>query len=272
MPTIFITGSSSGLGYATATLFAAKGWQVIATMRTPAKDSASATGLTHMPGITVLPLDVTNPAQITATVAQVLALGSVDVVFNNAGYLLAGPLEGTSNAQLLRELETNLLGVIRVTQAFLPHFRARHQGLFITTTSLGALIADPLTSIYAATKAALEAWSASLYFELRQFGIGIKTLVTGLTQTNIANSVEVAQHPAYIGLVNQVLGKFTSPEAAARAATPEQIVQVVWEAATDGKDQLRYLAGEEAQQRYAHQQAVGADAVRQEVNHYFFGE
>ena len=111
--TIFITGASSGLGKATAQLFHAKGWHVIATMRQPDQ----ATELRQLPGVTLLPLDVTDPAQITETVAQALALHPVDVVFNNAGYGLSGPLEGTSDEQLTRQLNTNLLGVIRVAKA-----------------------------------------------------------------------------------------------------------------------------------------------------------
>eukprot|EP01030_Chromulinospumella_sphaerica_P028467 gene28467-28807_t len=96
MKTIFITGASTGLGRAAAKLFAAKGWNVIATMRNPSAE----TELGTLPNVTVLPLDVTRPEQIKSAAEKALALGRVDVVFNNAGYGLAGPLEGTSDAQL----------------------------------------------------------------------------------------------------------------------------------------------------------------------------
>ena len=119
--TIFITGSSTGLGRATALLFARQGWQVIATMRRPDQD----TELAGTSGITVLPLDVTDRAQIEEAARRALALGGVDVLFNNAGYGLAGPFEGATDDQLTREIDTNLLGVLRTTQAFLPHFRER---------------------------------------------------------------------------------------------------------------------------------------------------
>jgi NAD(P)-dependent dehydrogenase (short-subunit alcohol dehydrogenase family) len=94
MKTIFITGASTGLGKATAKLFHAQGWRVIATMRTPEKE----TELQHLTNVTVLPLDVTNPDQITATVQRALALGDVDVVFNNAGHGLIGALEAYTDA------------------------------------------------------------------------------------------------------------------------------------------------------------------------------
>lgn len=266
MPTIFITGSSSGLGHATARLFADKGWRVVATMRTPAHGA----DLAQLPGATVLPLDVTDPAQIKATVAQALALGDVDVVFNNAGYMLAGPLEGATEAQLLREVNTNLLGVVRVTQAFLPHFREKQGGLFLITTSVGAWIADPFMSLYQGTKRALEGWSEGMYFELSKFGIGIKTIVPGFMKTDLAGrSLDVSTHDAYDALFNQVVQAFTGPGAPS-GADPATIAEVVWEAATDGTGQLRYFAGAEAQQRYARLQQVGADETRQATDRQFF--
>ena len=172
MKTIFITGASTGLGKAAAQLFASKGWKVIATMRTPEKD----TELSGVENITLLPLDVTKPIQIKRAVKKALEMGDIDVVFNNAGYGLAGPFEGTKDAQIVQELNTNLLGVMRVTQAFIPHFREKRSGLFITTTSIGGLIALPFNSVYHATKWALEGWSESMAFELKPFGIGVKTV------------------------------------------------------------------------------------------------
>ena len=268
MATIFITGASSGLGLATAKLFATNGWRVVGTVRQPEPESE----LAKLPGATVLALDVTDPAQIEATVTQALALGDIDVVFNNAGYMLAGPLEGTTDEQLTSQVNTNLLGPIRVAQAFLPHFRTRGTGLFITTTSFGAWVPEPFMAVYGATKRALEAWSEGMYFELSRFGISSKTLIPGFMKTNLVGSAAVVQQPAYADLLNQVLGVFTDPAAATNAATPEQIAPVVWEAATDGKNQLHYFAGAEASQRYAHLQAVGPDAVRQEMTHRFFGD
>src|SRR6478609_8812534 len=128
--TIFITGASSGLGKATAKLFQSKGWNVIATMRNPDKE----TELSALENVTLLPLDVTNLAQIESTVQKVTEQYSIDVVFNNAGYGLVGALEALTDEQIVKQLDTNLLGVIRVTKAFVPYFREKKNGLFITTT------------------------------------------------------------------------------------------------------------------------------------------
>src|SRR3989454_5036349 len=111
--TIFITGSSSGLGRAAAKLFALRGWKVIATMRNPDIEKE----LTIIPGVTLMALDTTDPQQIQSVAEQVVASDGVDVVFNNAGYGLAGPLEGLSDEQVLRMVDTNMLGPIRTTKA-----------------------------------------------------------------------------------------------------------------------------------------------------------
>jgi len=136
MKTVFITGTSSGLGKAAVRLFHAKGWKVIATMRNVEKGKDFA-DLEH---VTVLPLDVVNTGQIKNTVTAALALGPVDVVVNNAAYGAIGPLESVTNEQLLKLLDTNLLGPIRITQAFTPHFRNRGSGMFINVTSSAGLV------------------------------------------------------------------------------------------------------------------------------------
>jgi NAD(P)-dependent dehydrogenase (short-subunit alcohol dehydrogenase family) len=266
--TIFITGASTGLGKATAQLFAAKGWNVIATMRHPEKD----TDLQKNANISLLPLDVTSTNQIKSTIEKAIAMGDIDVVFNNAGYGLVGPFEGVTDDQLLTQINTNLLGVMRVTQAFIPHFRAKKSGLFISTTSIGGLLAFPFNSVYHATKWALEGWSESLSFELKAFGIGVKTVSPGGISTDfISRSLVMAHHDAYETQVNTVMQKFTDPERAKNYSSGEQIAEVVYEAATDGKDQLRYLAGTDAKSYYARRLEIGAEAARKEIEHGFFG-
>ena len=175
MKTIFITGASSGLGKAAAKLFASKGWKVIATMRNPQNEKE----LNRLNNVILLPLDVTSPAQISETIRKAIALGDIDVVFNNAGLGLVGPLETTNDAQLVRLLNTNLLGVIRVVHSFIPHFREKQKGIFITTTSIGGLIVLPFNAVYHATKWGLEGWSESMAFELQKIGVTIKTVSPG---------------------------------------------------------------------------------------------
>lgn len=240
---IFITGSSSGLGRATAKLFASEGWKVIATMRNPEKEAE----LNKLANIVLLRLDVSKPKQIKSVIDRVVATDGVDVVFNNAGYGMAGPLEGLTDEQIVRMVNTNMMGAIRTTKAFIPYFREKRSGLFINTTSIGGLITVPFSSIYHATKWALEGWSESLSFELKQFGIGLKIVAPGGMKTDFfTRSFHVGRHQAYDKLVDKVISIITDPELMKTYSTPEQIAQVVYEAATDGKDQIRYVAGEDA--------------------------
>lgn len=266
--TIFITGASTGLGRATALLFASHGWQVIATMRNPAKE----TELQQVPGITLLPLDVTRPEQITAAAQAALARGPVDVLFNNAGYGLVGPFEGATDEQLVDEIHTNLLGALRTARAFIPAFRERGSGTIITTTSIGGLATFPLNSVYHATKWGLEGWSESLAFELSKFGIRVKTVAPGGIRTDFAGrSLVMTPHPAYATLIQRVMAAFMDPERAQHQSTAEQIAAVVYEAATDDHDRITYVAGADAKTLYAQRLAVGIDAFRRAIAQRFMG-
>lgn len=264
MKTIFITGASTGLGKASAKLFQSRGWNVIATMRNPESD----TELRALDNVTVLPLDVTNPEQIKSTVKQALELSNIDLVFNNAGYGLMGPLEALTDDQIVKQLNTNLLGVIRVTQALIPYFREKRSGMFITTTSIGGLMAFPLSSTYHATKWALEGWSESLAFELNTFGVNIKTVSPGGIKTDfISRSLDMGTQPEYEPIIKSL---FSNLEGMLEAASePELIAEVVYEAATDGKKQLRYIAGKDANELYEQRQELGVEAFREQLGKQF---
>lgn len=261
---IFITGASSGLGKATAELFQAKGWHVIATMRNTDKE----TELNKLDNVTLLPLDVTDPQQIKIAVNQAIELKNIDVVFNNAGYGLMGSLEALSDEQVLREINTNLLGTIRVTQAFIPYFREKKQGLFINTTSMGGLFGFPLHAIYHATKFGLEGWAESMSFELGLHNIGIKTIAPGGISTDfIGRSLDRSSHAAYQPLEDKLFSNIDSMMEA--ASTPGQIAAIVYEAATDGKDQVRYVAGQDANSLFARRLEIGSEEFRKEIRAQF---
>ncbi len=266
--TIFITGASSGLGRASAKLFASRDWTVVATMRNPSTE----TELAALPNVVLLALDITDPQQIGEAASATLARSDVDVVFNNAGHGMSGPLEGVTDEQMLRMLHTNLMGPIRVTKAFTPHFREKRGGLFINTTSIGGLITVPLNSMYHATKWALEGWSEGMAFELSQFGIGLKIIEPGGMKTDFfTRSFDVGRHPAYDALVTHVMNAITDPKQMATYSAPEEIAEVVYEAATDGKDQLRYVAGADAKATYATRLQMGDEAFRKAIAQQFFG-
>jgi len=253
MKTIFITGASTGLGKATAVLFQSKGWKVIATMRDVSKGS----DLTKLDNVIVLPLDVTNPVQIEETVAKALALGAVDVVFNNAGYGLGGPLENLTDADVVKLFDTNMLGTIRVTKAFIPHFKERKQGLFISTTSMAGLMPVPFNTIYNASKVAIEGWTEGMVPELGLFNIGIKTVAPGIIKSQFGENAIWAVAEEYKEGFERSMAHF---DFRSYFSTPEMIADIVYEAATDGKNQLRYVAGDDVNKHFARYLELGRQA------------
>ncbi|MFC6102275.1 SDR family oxidoreductase [Olivibacter domesticus] len=261
MKTIFITGASSGIGKATAKLFQAKGWKVVATMRTPEKE----TELTALDNVIILPLDVTKDDQIQSTVQSAISLGDIDVVLNNAGHGLFGPVEAVNEQQILKQVNTNFLGPLKIIQAFIPYFREKKGGLFINTTSMAGLTGFPLSNVYNATKWALEGLSECLSIELSMFGIGVKTVSPDATKTNLFTSADVVSHPLYDNVIQKMIGGIQ------QSGESIDIAEVIFIAATDGKDTLRYPAGGKAQQIYARRLEIGPEASRIETTKWFLG-
>jgi len=263
--TIFITGASAGLGKATAKLFQSKGWNVIATMRKPEEEKE----LTKLENVTVIKLDVTNPTQIEESLKKIIDEHSIDVVLNNAGYGLLGPLEALSDEQIMRQLDTNLLGVIRITKAFTPYFREKKKGMFLNVTSLIGLIGYPTCSVYSATKFAIDGFSESLSYDLAHFGISVKIIAPGGIQTDFAGrSLDGGMHEAYQELANKVSEAY-SANLVSQFSTAEHIASTIYEAATDHKDQLRYITGADAISTYGERQKMGAEAHYKKMKEVF---
>ncbi|WBV56662.1 SDR family oxidoreductase [Chryseobacterium daecheongense] len=267
--TIFITGASSGLGKATAQLFQSQGWNVIATMRNPENE----TELTALENVSVIGLDVTNKEQLESTIAKVLSETEIHVVVNNAGYGLVGPLEAFTDEQIKKQIETNLMGVIRITKTFTPYFRERKEGVLINITSSFGLMGFPTCSIYSATKFAVDGFSESMGYELAQFGVQVKVVAPGGIQTDFAGrSLDGAQHSAYRQLTEKVQEGY-SPDQVSNYSKPEDIAHVIYEAATDGKDQLRYVAGKDANALYNDRNSIGVENhVHKIKSGFLFGE
>lgn len=265
--TIFITGASSGLGKATAKLFASKGWTVIATMRNPGKEKE----LSQLPNIHLLKLDINNANQIAEIASEAEKISPIDVLFNNAAYGLMGAFEATTDEQLVQQINTNFLGTILVSKAFLPYFRARKSGTIITVTSSTANIPYPFVAVYAATKSALETWSEGMSYELDPFGIMIKTIVPAYMQTNFGTNAQMVSHQDYQEAFNQYITAMRA-DSSAKRDTPESIAKIVYEAATDNKEQLHYTAGDLSTTEYDWLQKEGIEKVISTMNKRFFGQ
>ena len=237
--TIFITGASSGIGRATAQHFLSKGWNVVATMRSPEKSSDWCTG-EKMLG---LRLDVSDIPSIRQAQDQAIAkFGSIDVLVNNAGYGLVGPFEASTPEQVERQLGTNVIGLMNVTREILPHYRERRQGLLINVASMGGRLTFPLYSVYHATKFAVEGFSEGLIYELEPFGISVKIIEPGPIRTDFYDrSMELMTKPgltAYDAFVGSAMPNMQ--KSGATAPGPEVVAKVIYKAATDGSTRLRY--------------------------------
>ncbi len=268
MKTIVITGSSSGIGKATAKYFAEKGWKVAATMRKPENE----TELNQLENVSLYALDVTDEASIAAATEQILSdFGTVDVVLNNAGYAVAGAFEGATPEQIRRQFDTNVLGLMSVTQAFLPHFRANGVGLFLNVSSIGGRVTFPFLSLYHGTKWAVEGFSESLSYELSEFGIQVKIIEPGGVDTDFSGRSMAFTAKGGLTAYDELLGKFqtNAGKSGLARSTAEFLAEGIYKATTDGKNQLRYLIGTDAEQVYGMRQAHGDDAyvagIRQQM-------
>lgn len=239
---IFITGVSSGIGAATARLFAGKGWKVIGTVRRGADGAA----WVDQPNVRILPLDVRDAAAVARVAEEALSVyGRVDVVVNNAGYFQMGPLETSSMEQIRAQYETNVFGLIGVTKAFLPYFRRQGSGIFINISSVSAENGYPFGSVYSSTKGAVMLLTESLNVELAELGIAAKAVLPGLHATRIFTKVDVADGvPLGYG---PLLQRFLKMQQSIKGSHPESAAEVVWKAATDGRnDRVRYYSGPDA--------------------------
>lgn len=240
MQTILITGTSSGYGLETARHFLAKGWNVVATMRTPDADLLPAS-----PRLRILPLDVTREASIAAAVE---AAGPVDVLVNNAGVGVVGAFEATPMAHIRTVFDTNTFGVMALCQAVIPQMRERRSGVIVNVTSTVTLAAMPLAAAYTASKQAIEGFTGSLAHELGHFGIRAKLVEPGYSPAtrfaqNSGVRIEDLIPPAYADFAGPIFAGFANP---ALTTTPGDVAEAVWASVHDTSGRLRFPAGDDA--------------------------
>jgi NAD(P)-dependent dehydrogenase (short-subunit alcohol dehydrogenase family) len=244
MTTVMITGTSAGFGLETARYFLDRGWNVVATMRNP-----QAGLLPESDRLRLVPLDVTSPASIADAIE---AAGPIDVLVNNAGIGWLNPLEGTP-PNVMRDLfETNTFGTMAMIQAVLPQFRERGAGVIVNVSSSVTLAPFQLLSVYAASKAAVNAFTESVALELAPFGVRAHIVLPGRApQTNFAGSVMeritgTGGFPEpYAAQVQGVLDRFAQ-EPADMITSSLDVAEAVWRAATDVGAPMRIPAGADA--------------------------
>jgi NAD(P)-dependent dehydrogenase (short-subunit alcohol dehydrogenase family) len=237
--TVLITGVSSGIGEATARALTEAGYRVFGGARTPAKVAA-------IPSGELLQIDVCNDEQVRHAVDHVLEkTGRIDILINNAGTSLVGPVEATSDAEAQALFDTNVFGALRMMRAVLPAMRSQKSGLIVNVSSVLGFLPAPFMGLYASTKHALEGLSESLDHEVREFGVRVMLVEPNFTNTKLdANATQAqAQIPAYADAFAQttaaILKQVTT--GAAPSAVAARVLSAI-----KGKYRMRHPADESA--------------------------
>lgn len=248
--TVFITGATDGLGKATALLLAGQGYRVFAAGRSLEKRAQlDALARDKKLSLETLELDVCDDASVQRAVAAVLAkAGAIDVLFNNAGVNFSAAVEDLSLEDWRRQFETNFFGVLRVTQAVVPHLRERKRGRIVMMSSVSGFVTAPTQGAYSSSKFALEAMSNALRLELYPFGVQVILIepgyiVTGIQQAALELSkpyVSKMQSGPYAPLYARFLASVTGARAKSRT-TPEDCARTVLRAIEAPNPKIRYL-------------------------------
>jgi short-subunit dehydrogenase len=246
-----VTGCSTGIGRATAIELTARGYEVFATARRPET-------LADLKVAQTLALDVDSDEAVAAVRERV---GTVDVVVNNAGFGVEGPVESVPLADVRRMFETNFFGAARMIQAFVPAMRERGSGAVVNVTSTAGIAAGPLAGYYSASKFALEALSEALHLEVGHFGVKVLVIEPGAIETSFAtNVVDYRNQPGpYEPLARQWEGAMETLGGGQPAPGPELVASVIGDALESDNYHLRWPVGSDAALVASARQGVSYD-------------
>ena len=242
--TVLITGASSGFGKEAVKLFHKNGWNVIATMRSPEKE----TELSALGDVLTTKLDVTDKASIEIAVnAGIEKFGAIDVLVNNAGYGAFGALEAASEEEIKKQFDVNFFGLIEVTKAVLPTMRKQKSGVIINVSSIGGRITFPFCTLYHATKFAVEGLTESLQYELNPLDINLKIVEPGGYKTEFSGRSMALYGVGGLEDYQTPFDKFIGRlEQWPMSENIGEVADAIYEAATDGTEKLRYPVGHDA--------------------------
>jgi NAD(P)-dependent dehydrogenase (short-subunit alcohol dehydrogenase family) len=274
MPTVLITGTSTGIGRVTMEVLAQRGWHVFATMRDLQKREKLEAALKKSgveDRLEFVQLDLNDATSIEAAVASVLSRtgGTLDAVVQNAGVSAAGAFEDLPEAEVRRVMETNFFGVLQLTRALLPTFRAQGDGRIVLVSSEAAFMGQPANSIYCASKWALEGWAESLAYYLEPFGIKVILVEPGPYRTQIWRSTPwiVPAGSPYRERVQRV-SRAADEHAARSARDPKEVAMVIARALEAKRPRFRYPVGPFARINHFLRGKVPSRLIRRGVSRY----
>jgi len=236
-PVALVTGATSGIGQAAALALADAGFEVIGTGRKTARTAP------HV-GVTLVDLDVSSDESVAAVIQQVIErFGRIDVLINNAGIGSAGAAEENSVEQAQRVFNVNVFGVMRMTNAVLPHMRAQGGGRIINLSSVLGFLPAPYGALYAATKHAIEGYSESMDHEVREHGVRVLLVEPAYTKTGFDANIVQPDTPLPAYADQRRIADEIVASAVASGDDPAIVAKVIVAAATDARPKLRYTAG-----------------------------
>ena len=247
-----VTGSSSGIGYETSLILARNGFLTYATMRNlnKSENMKLIVAKENLP-IQIRQLDVTHDVSVKNAIQEISSeAGHIDVLVNNAGYGLNGAFEDLAMDEIKAQYETNVFGLVRTTQAVLPIMRRQKSGTIVNISSGAGRFGFPGSSAYVSTKFAVEGLSESMSYELEPFGIKVVIVEPGVIRTNFVDGMVVAKksqdpNSPYSQITQKIATGFE--EMMKNASSPDLVAKVVFDAITDEKPSLRYLAGSDVE-------------------------
>jgi NAD(P)-dependent dehydrogenase (short-subunit alcohol dehydrogenase family) len=253
MAVVLITGCSTGFGKLAAVEFARRGDAVFASMRNTAKsapllDAAKSAGVS----LEIVEMDVNDRASVDACVADVVGrAGRIDVLVNNAGLGIHGPIEDVDDDEVLRIFDTNVFGVVRASRAVAPHMRAQGSGTIVNVSSLAGKVTAPFGGVYSASKHAVESISDALYYELHPFGVRVVVVEPGGFETEFsANRVmqrRFTEGSAYVELERRFEAAGSRLPGGGARADAQLVANVIVDAAKADQPKRRYLVGQDAE-------------------------
>jgi NAD(P)-dependent dehydrogenase (short-subunit alcohol dehydrogenase family) len=250
-----VTGSSTGIGYATALRLARDGHQVVATMRTPEACDLAAVATEQGLDLEVHPLDVTDQAQVDEVFSGVLErLGQIDVLVNNAGVGSGGVLEETELDAYREVMDVNFFGALRCTKAVLPSMREGGRGCIVNVSSQAGRIAMPTMGAYCASKHALEAAMEALAIEVAPFGIRVALVQPGMILTPIWGKVDMTPPTGPYKPIRNRLGAVVMQEMT-QGSPPEEVADCIAEVISTGEPRLRWPVGRGAERNLTNRSA-----------------
>ncbi|RXR17324.1 SDR family oxidoreductase [Flavobacterium amnicola] len=261
---VVITGGSSGIGKSIGEFLHAKGFTVYGTSRNPEKISNSVFPL--------IALDVRNVASIATAIAEVISKsGRIDVVINNAGVGITGPIEEIPTEEIKNNFETNLFGPIEVMKAVLPQMRSQKSGLIINITSIAGYMGLPYRGIYSASKGALELVTEAMRMETKQFGIHITNIAPGDFATNIAAGryhAPVIKGSAYENVYGRTLNEMNAHVDS--GSNPNEMAEAVYKIIQTPNPKVHYKVGAFMQKFSIVLKRILPDTVYEKMlmNHY----